>query len=158
MPSRFSMSGIPRELVWSSQYQQSGCMSRHSWYLSQPSVVYVFQEFCPILANLGYLAANLRTFWCTFAGLNNAVVSKNWQIWGMWAGLFKGWHKWFGKGCIRVSPIRFSVSKSFTALNWLFWKSFSEANWRCLKIVHDTGYFLLFEKEENNPEIKMTFL
>ena len=64
------------ELVWSSQYQQSDWMSRHSWYLSQPSVVYVFWEFCPILANFGYLAANLRT-WCTFAGLNNAVVSKN---------------------------------------------------------------------------------
>ena len=36
-----------------------------------------------ILAYFGYLVANLRTFWCTFTGLNNALVYQNWLIWGM---------------------------------------------------------------------------
>ena len=36
-----------------------------------------------ILANCGCFVANLRTLWCTFTGLNNAVVYQNWQIWGM---------------------------------------------------------------------------
>ena len=30
-----------------------------------------------ILAYLGYFVANLRTFWCTFTGLENAVVYLN---------------------------------------------------------------------------------
>ena len=56
----------------------------------KPAVVYFFSVsalFCtviaklwPISANLGYFVANLRPFWCTFTGLNNAVVSQNWQI------------------------------------------------------------------------------
>ena len=33
--------------------------------------------FWPILANLGYFVANLRTLWCTFKGLHNAVASQN---------------------------------------------------------------------------------
>ena len=56
-------------------------LCEHSWYLSPPpppAVVYFFQagalfctenaKFGPILANLGYFVANLRTFWCTFTG------------------------------------------------------------------------------------------
>ena len=30
-------------------------------------------KFWPILANLGYFVANLRTFWCICTGLNNAL-------------------------------------------------------------------------------------
>ena len=28
-----------------------------------------YRKFWPILANLGYFVANIRTFWCTFTGL-----------------------------------------------------------------------------------------
>ena len=65
----------------------------HSWYLSQQpqlAVVSFFASRCPvldrerkILANLvqfRFLVANIHNFWCTFTGLNNAVVSQNWQI------------------------------------------------------------------------------
>ena len=31
-------------------------------------------KFRPILANFGYYVAILRTFWCTFTGLNDVVV------------------------------------------------------------------------------------
>ena len=34
-------------------------------------------NYWPILANLGFFVANLSTFWCTFTGLNNAVVPQN---------------------------------------------------------------------------------
>ena len=34
-------------------------------------------QILPILANLGYFVANLRTFCRTFTGQNNAVVSQN---------------------------------------------------------------------------------
>ena len=50
----------------------------------------LFSSRCPslhrereILATLGYFVVNIRTFWFTFTGLNNAVVSQNWQISGM---------------------------------------------------------------------------
>ena len=29
------------------------------------------------MANFGYFVANIRIFWCTCTGLNNAVVSQN---------------------------------------------------------------------------------
>ena len=67
----------------------------HRLYLSPlpPSaVVYFFRAgtlFCtenakcwPMLANFDYFVSNVRTFWCTFAELNNAVVPQNWQISG----------------------------------------------------------------------------
>ena len=38
------------------------------------------ENFCHILANFGYFVANLRTFWCTTTGLNNAVVYQYGQI------------------------------------------------------------------------------
>ena len=56
----------------------------HSWYLSQPPqpmVVYIFKSV-PCFAQITQIA-NLRTFWCTFTGLNNAVVTQNCQISGM---------------------------------------------------------------------------
>ena len=31
--------------------------------------------------NFGYFVANLRTFWCTFTCLNNAVVYQYGQLW-----------------------------------------------------------------------------
>ena len=34
-------------------------------------------KFWPLLANLGYFVASLRTIWCTFTRLNNVVVSQN---------------------------------------------------------------------------------
>lgn len=38
----------------------------------------------------GYIfAVNLRIFWCTFTGLNNVVVSQNWQISFMVVGFIK---------------------------------------------------------------------
>ena len=54
-------------------------------YFFRASVFYCTEnaKFWPILANLGDVVASLRTFWCTFTGLNNAVVSQNWQISGM---------------------------------------------------------------------------
>ena len=61
----------------------------HSWYLSPPPTpaVYflIFSSRCPfctenaMLAYFGHFwlfCVNLRTFWCTFNGLNNAVVSQ----------------------------------------------------------------------------------
>ena len=45
-------------------------------------MVYFFQTDV-LFSNLGYFAVNLRIFWCTFTGLNNAVVYQNWEIWGM---------------------------------------------------------------------------
>ena len=58
---------------------------------TQPDVAYFFRagvlfsienaKFWPILTNLGYFVANLRTFWCT--GLNNVAVYQNGQISGM---------------------------------------------------------------------------
>ena len=78
---------------WTSPYH--GVQHNHSWYLSQPpqpAVVFSFRtraffctenaKFWPLLAYEGYFVANLRTFWCTFTGLNNVVVSQNWQISG----------------------------------------------------------------------------
>ena len=32
---------------------------------------------------LAYIVARLRTFWCTFTGLNNGVVSQDGKILGM---------------------------------------------------------------------------
>ena len=68
---------------------------QHSSYLSPlpPSaVVYFFRAgtlFCtenakcwPTLANFDYFVSNVRTFWCTFAELNYAVVPQNGQISG----------------------------------------------------------------------------
>ena len=72
--------------------------SHHSIYLSPPpppALVYLFQVsalFCtdklkvwPFLTNF---VENLRTFWCTFTGLNDAVVPQNWQISGMSSAVF----------------------------------------------------------------------
>ena len=42
--------------------------------------VYFFQTDV-LFSNLGYV--NLRTFWCTFTGLDDALVYQNWEIWGM---------------------------------------------------------------------------
>ena len=36
-----------------------------------------------LFANFGYFVASLCTLWCTFTGLNSAVVYQNWQISGM---------------------------------------------------------------------------
>ena len=58
----------------------------HSWSTTGDGVLlssqYLF--FCTenaklwhILAKFGYFVANLRTFWCTFIGLNNLLVFKN---------------------------------------------------------------------------------
>ena len=79
---------------WTSPYH--GVQHNHSWYLSQPpqpAVVFSFRtraffctenaKFWPLLTNLGYFVASLRTFWCTFTRLNNAVVTQNCQISGM---------------------------------------------------------------------------
>ena len=33
--------------------------------------------FAFVLANFGCFVANLRTVWCTFTGLNNAVVTND---------------------------------------------------------------------------------
>ena len=36
-----------------------------------------------LFGHFGFFVANLRTFWCAFTRLNNAVVSQNWQISGI---------------------------------------------------------------------------
>ena len=74
----------------------------HSWYLSRssrPTLVYFFQaslrfakrtlNFCiiwPVTAIFGYFVANLRTFRCTFTGLDCVNVYRNWQITRMTCG------------------------------------------------------------------------
>ena len=53
------------------------CVISHRWYLSSR---------CPFLhrtRKFFVLFAKLRSFGCTLTGLNNAMVSQNWQISGM---------------------------------------------------------------------------
>ena len=71
MSSRFSMSDIPLHLRTSLIKSVAAIgLDEQAQLIFVTTVGDVrFREFCPILANFGYLAANLRTFWCTFAGL-----------------------------------------------------------------------------------------
>ena len=41
------------------------------------------RPWCTFFKPVPCLIANLCIFWCTFTGLNNAVVSQNWQLSGM---------------------------------------------------------------------------
>ena len=85
----------------------------------------------PSLAFFGYFVTILRIFYAPFTGLNSAVVSQNWQIWGVGRGTWiemcnklakmnrqKGWEILFlwgvGKG-LKWTMMRIAASIS---LNW----------------------------------------
>ena len=72
-----------------------------AWLISvstaAPAVAYSFKAsvllsiliLMPLLANFNHFVVYLRTFWCTFSDIYNAVVYQNWQILGMWTT----WHR-----------------------------------------------------------------
>ena len=67
-------------------YRADNCHHRHHRWWTFSKQVHVLRRENEILAHFGhfgYFVANLRTFWCAFTRLNNAVVSQNWQISGI---------------------------------------------------------------------------
>ena len=86
-------------------YHNNCTYHSNSRYLSPPPppVVVYFFMLVPFFGQFGLFCCEFTHLWCTFTGLNNAVVSQKWQI----SGMTMAWLLWSFNifGCRAINEI-----------------------------------------------------